>query len=732
MVLASERRARFPLLTAAILLPLVGAIAIALVSKRRPEVLRLVALLFSGADRRVHRCGCSPPSTATTPASSSSPTHEWIEEFGIQLAPRRRRHLAVPRRAHRRAVPAHASWPSPRRRTPRRTTPGCCVLEAGCIGAFTSLDLFLFFIFFEIVLVPMYFLIGGWGYGERVYAALKFFLYTMFGSALMLVGILVPGLRRPRRDASAARTGPPGAGRRSRATSTSSSTPASQVDPADLARIDELAGQLDGGDQLTFDLVDIAESRGATPRGPAGRRSSPAPSRRPDANSWNPLHWGAAKWIFLAFALAFAVKVPLFPLHTWLPDAHTQAPTAGSVILAGVMLKLGTYGFIRFGLYLFPDATTFFAPVFLTLGVIGIIYGAVVATMQKDLKRLVAYSSVAHLGFIALGTFALTTQGIEGGILQMVNHGISTGALFLLLGMIYERRHTYEIATHVGHAEVGADPGRRVHAGDAVSSIGLPGLNGFVGEFLILAGAYLTAKWWAVVAAGGVILAALYLLWAYQRVFHGEPAEDDLETAGHEARRVRRDGPAHRPHRVHGRLPQAGARAHRAVGHRAGRATSRAPPTTSNPTPPPPGFNGTIVDAPRRRRGDTAEADEPRRRRRRRTDDVAASPPLAAAAAERRRGRSTPSPTPRSSGSPLVPLLVLDRRRPGPDARHRAHPLEGRSTASTRWSPRCAAIAAAVTHLAAVGAGPGRRPRPVHRRRPAHSASTASRCSSPW
>jgi NADH-quinone oxidoreductase subunit M len=241
------------------------------------------------------------------------------------------------------------------------------------------------------------------------------------------------------------------------------------------------------------------------------------------------LHWDAAKWIFLAFALAFAVKVPLFPLHTWLPDAHTQAPTAGSVILAGVMLKLGTYGFIRFGLYLFPDASTFFAPVFLTLGVFGILYGAVVATMQKDLKRLVAYSSVAHLGFIILGTFALTTQGIEGGVLQMINHGVSTGALFLLVGMIYERRHTREIAALAG-LQKSAPILAGVFTVVMLSSIGLPGLNGFVGEFLILAGAYLTAKWWAVVAAGGVILAALYLLWAYQRVFHGEPTEDDLET----------------------------------------------------------------------------------------------------------------------------------------------------------------------------------------------------------
>jgi NADH-quinone oxidoreductase subunit M len=233
-----------------------------------------------------------------------------------------------------------------------------------------------------------------------------------------------------------------------------------------------------------------------------------------------------ARWLFLGFAIAFAIKVPLFPVHTWLPDAHTEAPTAGSVILAGVMLKLGTYGLIRYGLYLFPEATVYFAPGLVTLGVIGIIYGAVVATMQKDLKRLVAYSSVAHLGFIVLGTFALTQQGIEGGVLQMVNHGLSTGALFLLVGFIYDRRHTREIAKLKG-LQKPAPIMAAVFTVVMLSSIGLPGLNGFVGEFLILIGSFLTRRWWAIVAATGVILAAVYLLWAYQRVFHGEPDEEN-------------------------------------------------------------------------------------------------------------------------------------------------------------------------------------------------------------
>jgi NADH-quinone oxidoreductase subunit M len=327
------------------------------------------------------------------------------------------------------------------------------LLEAGVMGSFLSLDLFLFFVFFEIVLVPMYFLIGGWGYEKRVYAATKFFLYTMAGSAFMLVGI---------------------------------------VATAFLARRDTGA--------LTFDLVEIAEK----------------------AN----FATGTGRWLFVAFMIAFAVKVPLFPLHTWLPDAHTQAPTGGSVILAGVLLKMGTYGMLRFGVYLFPQAAIWAKPVLLTLAVIGILYGAIAATMQKDLKRLVAYSSVAHLGFIVLGTFAMTTQAITGGVMQMVNHGVSTGALFLLVGMIYERRHTRQISELGGIQAVAP-----IFAGFfmivMLSSIGLPGLNGFVGEFLVLIGSFETARWWVVVATIGVILAALYLLWAYQRVFHGEPSEDN-------------------------------------------------------------------------------------------------------------------------------------------------------------------------------------------------------------
>ena len=329
------------------------------------------------------------------------------------------------------------------------------LLMAGSMGAFMALDLLLFFLFFEVVLVPMYLLIGGWGHEGRVYAAMKFFLYTMAASALMLVGIVSLVFL------TAQRTG-----------------------------------------ITTFDVRALAELQA--------------------------LSDGAALWVFISFAIAFAVKVPLFPLHTWLPDAHTEAPTAGSVILAGVMLKLGTYGLIRFGVYLFPSVVDDLAPIFFTLGVIGIVYGAAVATMQKDLKRLVAYSSVAHMGFIVLGIFALNSQGLDGAILQMVNHGITTGALFILVGWVYERRHTREIAA-LGGLQKSAPVMAGVFTLVMLSSIGLPGLNGFVGEFLILLGTFSAGRWWAVAAVSGVILAALYLLWAYQRTFHG-PAEGDNAT----------------------------------------------------------------------------------------------------------------------------------------------------------------------------------------------------------
>ena len=325
------------------------------------------------------------------------------------------------------------------------------MLEVGMIGVFLSLDLFLFYIFWEFTLVPMYFLIGIWGGSNRVYAAVKFFLYTMAGSLLMLLAILWLGIS-----------------------------------------------------QGTFSVPEIIANA-----------SIPADIQI---------------WLFLAFAAAFAIKVPMWPLHSWLPDAHVEAPTAGSVILAGVLLKMGTYGFLRFNLSMFPAASVKLAPWIAVLAVIGIIYGAMVSYAQKDVKKLVAYSSVSHLGFVMLGLFAINLQGIEGGILQMINHGISTGALFLLVGMIYERRHTREMDAFGGLWKV-----MPVYAVltliVTLSSMGLPGLNGFVGEFTILLGAFgsevLNSPWFAAVAAIGVILAAVYLLYMFQKLFLGEVDKEE-------------------------------------------------------------------------------------------------------------------------------------------------------------------------------------------------------------
>jgi NADH-quinone oxidoreductase subunit M len=324
------------------------------------------------------------------------------------------------------------------------------LLEMGMIGVFIALDLFMFFVFWEATLIPMYFLIGRWGGARRIYAALKFFLYTFGGSALMLVAILVLYFMNARA------TGQP-----------------------------------------TFDLLQL---------------------QRFDVPT------AAQTWLFLAFALGFAIKVPLFPFHTWLPDAHVEAPTAGSVILAGILLKMGTYGFVRFCLPLFPDASVAFMPLMSILALIGIIYGALVALMQRDVKSLVAYSSVSHLGFVVLGIFAMNAQGLSGGILQMVNHGLSTGGLFLLVGMLYERRHTRLLEDFGGLWKV--IPVFSVFLLIVtLSSMGLPGFNGFVGEFLIIAGAVKSNVVYAVIAALGIVLAVAYLLWMFQRVVQGEPTK---------------------------------------------------------------------------------------------------------------------------------------------------------------------------------------------------------------
>jgi NADH-quinone oxidoreductase subunit M len=320
------------------------------------------------------------------------------------------------------------------------------LLESGLLGTFLALDLFLFYVFWEAMLVPMYFLIGIWGHGRKIYATFKFVLFTMLGSLLMLVAIIY--LARAARDSLG---------------------------------------------HLTFDLSDLYRVT---------------------------LSSTEARWLFAGFAIAFAVKVPLWPVHTWLPDAHTEAPTAGSVILAGVMLKAGAYGFIRFAIPLFPRVAVEAIPVFMALAVVGIIYGALVAMVQPDLKRLVAYSSVSHLGFVMLGIFAFDPQGVQGAVYQMLNHGVSTGALFLLVGMLYLRRHTREIA-EFGGLWSSVPVYAAIFMVVMLSSIGLPGLNGFVGEFLILLGAYLSLKVAVYFAVTGLILGALYMMWAYERVMWG-------------------------------------------------------------------------------------------------------------------------------------------------------------------------------------------------------------------
>lgn len=438
------------MLTWLVLLPVLGAIVIALVPRSRKEVhlplgialsilpLGLAAYVFYAFEPRA--------------AAQFTEFHYWYQPWGIawnlgidgiSMPLVVLTTLLVP-------IALAASTSITKRR--KEFVVNTLLLEAGLIGAFVSLDLFLFFVFFEAILVPMYFIIGIWGSDRRIYAAMKFFIYTAFGSALMLAGIIALAI---------------------------------------------LHGQQAGA--ISFNLTDLA--------------SLDLPA-------------GTERWLFAAFALAFAIKVPLFPLHTWLPDAHTEAPTAGSILLAGVLLKLGTYGLLRFNLLLFPKAAVDAVWIMGILAVIGIIYGAAVAIVQPNLKKLVAYSSVSHLGFIVLGTFALTSGSLQGAVIQNVNHGLTTGALFLLVGMIYDRRHTKEISEFGGLQKV-----MPLFAGFFLfmifASIGLPGLNGFIGEFLVLIGSFTTLPVLAIIAAAGVILAAIYLLWAYERVFTGVPEKEE-------------------------------------------------------------------------------------------------------------------------------------------------------------------------------------------------------------
>ncbi len=449
-----------PVLTILVLLPVVGAIVVALLPKRRPELVFPVALGMSILplalaawivwNFRVGEAGFQ-----------MTEIHTWAPNLGIgwklgidgiSLFLVALTALLMPL-----AIAASRSITD---RT-KAYMVAMLVLETGLLGVFLALDLLVFFAFFEIVLVPMYLLIGIWGSENRAYAAIKFVLYTAFGSVFLLAGIIALALRAG--DALG--------------------------QTASFAFTDMLALSLSPTTQF---------------------------------------------WLFLAFGIAFAIKVPMFPLHTWLPDAHTEAPTAGSVVLAGVLLKMGTYGLLRFNLTLFPQASVDLAGVMAVLGVIGIVYGAAVAIVQPDVKRLVAYSSISHLGFIVLGIFALTRGGLQGGVFQMISHGLTTGALFLLVGMIYERRHTRRIDAYGGIASV-----MPIYAGlflfMAFASIGLPSLSGFIGEFTILLGSYPAFPALAIIAGSGVILAAVYLLWAYERIFTGpldKPENESLRDLG--------------------------------------------------------------------------------------------------------------------------------------------------------------------------------------------------------
>lgn len=443
----------FPFLTVLVLLPAAGALASALVPRRLGDA--AVRRLADAIGLAVSLATLALAVTVLLRYQAGDggyrlvSDHVWASALGVSW------HLGVDGISVFLVVMAALLFPlvllAGRERGDRRSMVAwLLLLEAGCLGSFVSLDLVMFFLFFEITLVPVYFLITGWGSGRRSYSAIKFFLYTFLGSAFLLVGIVAVAFIHQHQ------TG-----------------------------------------HLTFDLVALSSTRFDT---------------------------ASQILLFLAFTAAFAVKAPVFPFHTWSPDAYASAPTSGSVILAAVMAKMGTYGIIRFDLSLFPRAVVDLAPLLLSLGVASILYGAIVACVTRDLKRLVAYSSLSHLGFVVLGTFALTTQGVTGGVLQMVNHGLIIAVLFIVIGWIYERRGTWNVGALRG-LQRPAPVLAAVFTVAVMAAVGLPGLNGFVGEFLVLIGTFVSHRWWAVVAVFGVVLAALYLLWAYQQVFHHEPDE---------------------------------------------------------------------------------------------------------------------------------------------------------------------------------------------------------------
>ena len=440
--------ASFPLLTIVVFLPLAGALLCALIPASREDQLAkpvglVAALLELGlvaylvVDFKSGQAGFQFISQ-----------HSWIGDFGISWK------VGVDGISLFLVAMTALLFPvamfGPKLTGNARAFMGwMLLLEAACMGTFLSMDLFLFFVMFEVTLVPGYFIVAGWGGFRRNYAAMKFFIYTFAGSAFLFVAILSLVLL----------TAPANGGHQS----------------FDLLTLTRLASNLPRADQVL---------------------------------------------IFAGFAIAFAVKIPLVPFHSWLPDAYTEAPTAGSMILAGILFKLGAYGLLRFGVFLLPRAADDLGPLLLTLAAVGITYGALVTIMQKDLKRLVAYASIVDVAFIVLGIFAFSSQGVTGGVLEMVNHGLTTGALFFLVGVLWERRGTLRISELGGLQKVAP-----VLAGlfllVVMSAVGLPGLNGFVGEFLVLVGTFVTHRWWAVVGTTAIVSGAIYLLWAYQRVFHG-------------------------------------------------------------------------------------------------------------------------------------------------------------------------------------------------------------------
>jgi NADH-quinone oxidoreductase subunit M len=436
------------LLSLILFTPLAGAAVLMFVNKRSENAIRWVANLFAFAGFLV-----SLPLwfyyDYTNPSWQFVERASWIPAIGAEY------HLGVDGFAVlllllttlMGTIAVLSSWTAIKERV-KEYYIFLLILQAGMIGAFVSLDFLLFFLFWEVMLVPMYFLIGIWGSDRRLYSAIKFFLYTLAGSVVMLLGILALYYN--------------------------------YTDPQTGLR--------------TFDIVQFQQH---------GFDTS--------------LQW----WVFLAFFLGFAIKVPMFPFHTWLPDAHTDAPTAASVILAAVLLKMGTYGFIRFSLPILPDASRAFVPMVAALSIIGVVYGALVAMAQRDWKRLVAYSSVSHMALVMLGMFALNPVGIKGSIIQQINHGISTGALFLIVGIVYERRHTRQISEYGGLSKV-MPLFAAIFGVMMLSSIGLPSLNGFIGEFLILQGIFTVNKMWAAVAASGIVLGAAYMLWLYQRTMFGK------------------------------------------------------------------------------------------------------------------------------------------------------------------------------------------------------------------